>query len=146
MSEFISSSGSKYYTPIEYVYDESCKCMVPKFGKKINRYEMIQASKPSCDINYIVKRALAGDMTALNVRTPQYGDISDMPDNLNDLNALQKNSISGFDSLDSNIKALFDNDIDKFISAIGDGSYVDTINNYVSSLNKKTEEVKEGDN
>lgn len=144
--EFVSSSGSKFYTPIDYQYDEKSKGFVPVFGKKINRYEMIQASKPSCDINYIVKRALAGDMTALNVKTPNYADISDMPDNLNELNELNKNSIGSFDTLDNNIKALFNNNVDTFINAIEDGSYVDIINNYVKTVKEKVVvEKKDGD-
>lgn len=136
----VSSSGSRFYVPIEYYYDEDVKCMCPKFGKPLDRYEMIQACKPSCDINYIVSRALAGDQSVLHVNEESYADISDIPDNLNDLQAMQKDAISSFDSLDPKIKVLFDNNVDKFIDALNDGSYQQIIAN---SLNKKEEkEVK----
>lgn len=141
VEKFISSSGSKYYIPVEYEYDETLKVFVPKFGKKLNRYEMIQASKPSTDINYIVKRALAGDYTALNVKTPQYADVSEMPDNLNDLHAMNIEAINNFSKLDSNIKKLFNNDVQQFINAVNDGSYINVIN---EALNVQ-KEVKESE-
>ena len=141
----VSSSGSPFYTPIEYYYDESIKCMVPKFGKPLNRYEMIQACKPSCDINYIVSRALAGDQSVLNVCQGDYADITDIPDNLNDLQAMQKDAISSFDNLDPKIKVLFNNDVDLFINALNNGTYQEIIAKALNLENKKEvkkEEVK----
>lgn len=135
-TKFISSSGSKFYVPIEYVYDEKVNCFIPKDGKKINRYEMIQASKPSCDINYIVKRALAGDATALNVKVPTYADVSEMPDNLNDLHNLNTIAINQFYKLDPNLRKAFNNDVNVFASALDDGSYNDVIANFVKSQEK----------
>lgn len=138
----VSSIGSQFYTPIEYIYDEKCKFMVPKFGKAVNRYEMIQASKPSCDINYIVKRALAGDMTSLNVKVPTYADVSDMPDNLNDLHSLNTEAINSFYKLDPNIRKLFNNNVDSFIEAVNNGTY----SQIISDALNVSEEVKEEGN
>ena len=137
----VSSSGSKFYIPVVYKYSEEDKCFIPVEGKKVNRYEMIQASKSSCDINYIVKRALAGDNTALNVRVPQYADVSEVPDNLNDLHEMNIEAINNFSKLDPNIKKLFNNDVQTFINAVSDGSYINVINN---ALNVK-EEVQESE-
>lgn len=138
----VSSSGSPYYTPIEYVYDNDVKCMVPVFGKPLNRYEMIQACKPSCDINYIVQRALAGDQSVLNVRQESYGDISEIPDNLNDLQAMQKDAINSFDTLDPSIKVLFNNNVDTFIEALNNGTYQNIIVNGLKKEEKKEEKVE----
>ena len=141
--EFVSSSGSPYYVPIEYEYSEKDKCFVPKSGKKVNRYEMIQASKPSCDINYIVKRALAGDYTALNVNTPNYADISEVPNNLNDLHSMNVQAINSFSQLDPNIRKLFNNDVDVFIEAINNGTYANVINEALSVKNNEESEAIE---
>lgn len=141
--EIVSSSGTPFYTPIEYEYSEEVKCFVPKFGKKINRYEMIQASKPSCDINYIVKRALAGDYTSLNVNTPNYADISEVPNNLNDLHNMNVQAINSFSQLDPNIRKLFNNDVDVFIEAINNGTYSNVINEALSVNNNKESEATE---
>lgn len=135
-SQFVSSSGNQYYTPIEYEYSEENKCFIPKLGKKINRYEMIQASKPSCDINYIVKRALAGDATALNVKVPTYADVSEMPDNLNDLHNLNTNAINQFYQLDPNLRKAFNNNVDVFAASLENGTFNDVIANFVKSQEK----------
>lgn len=140
----VSSSGSAFYTPIEYYYDEEVKCMCPKMGKPLNRYEMIQACKPSCDINYIVSRALAGDQSVLNVHQGEYADISDMPDNLNDLQAMQKNAISSFDNLDPKIRVLFNNNVDTFIEALNNGTYQDIIAKGLNEESKKDIKKEEG--
>lgn len=141
----VSSSGSRFYTPIEYEYSEKDKCFIPKFGKKINRYDMIQASKPSCDINYIVKRAIAGDFTALNVKTPNYVDISEVPDNLNDLHQMNVEAINGFYKLDPAIRTLFNNDVDYFIDCMNNGKVNDIIKAGLTPVNedsKKEEGVE----
>lgn len=145
----VSSSGSKFYTPIEYFWDDKVKFMVPKEGKKQNRYEMIQASKASCDINVIVKRALAGDPFVLNVRTSinngssDIVDVSDVPTNFNDIHNVNINAINQFAALDNNIKKLFDNDFNKFNQAVMDGSYVSIIQNAFSNSNDN--EIKESE-
>lgn len=139
----VSSSGSRYYVPLDYEYSEEAKCMVPVFKKPLDRFEMIQASKPSCDINYIVKRALAGDMTALNVKQPTYADVSEIPDNLNDLHKMNIEAINSFSKLDPNIRKLFNNDVDQFISAVENGTYAKIISDALSVQEEVKEEGKE---
>jgi len=140
--EFVSSSGSPYYTPVDYKYSEDDKCFIPIQGKTINRYEMIQASTPATDINYIVKRALAGDITALHVNNSTYADISDIPDNLNDMHNLVNIGINGFYKMSKEFRDIFDNDFEKFSEAVNDNSYIDTINKYVDSKNLENDNVE----
>lgn len=137
----VSSSGSKYYTPIEYVYDEKVKCHVPKLGKKLDRYSMIQACKPTCDINYIYNRAKAGDISVLNMHVPTYADVSEVPDNLNDLHQMNVEAINGFYKLDPNIRKLFNNDVDYFIESMNNGKVNDIIKaGLISAKEEKKEE------
>lgn len=147
----VSSSGTKYYTPIEYVYDEGCKTYVPKEGKKLNRFEMIQASAPSCDINVIMKRAMAGDVTILTAMEKganfegNYSDISEIPDNINDINQLNVQAMNSFYQMDPNIRKLFDNDYTKFAEAYSNGTWVDVIKNAMNvPTDNSNTEVKEG--
>lgn len=86
-----SSSGTKNYFKVQYKYDEQSKCHVPYFDKPIDMFQMIQASKASVDITTIVQRATLGDMTVLHLGEKPYGDIADIPDNLNDLNSMNLN-------------------------------------------------------
>lgn len=139
----VSSSGSRYYTPIEYVYDEKEKCHVPTFGKKLDRYAMIQACKPTCDINYIYNRAKAGDMSVLNMQVPSYADVSEVPDNLNDLHQMNVEAINGFYKLDPAIRNLFNNDVDYFIESMNNGKVNDIIKAGLTPANDDKEKIKE---
>lgn len=135
----VSSSGSRIYCPIDYEYSDKHKCMIPVFNKKIDRYKTIQASKNSTDIAAIVKRAAAGDVSVLHVRDEVYADVSQMPDNLNDVHSLNIEALNGWSKLDSNIKKLFNNDFETFSNAVENGSYINVIN---EALNVKNENVE----
>ena len=142
----VSSSGSRYYYQVKYKYDEESKCHVPYFDKPLNMFEMIQASKSSVDINTIVKRAQVGDLAVLHLGEKPYGDVSNIPDNLNDLNEMNLQAVNQFISLDPSIRILFDNDVNKFSKAIEDGTYIDTINKaFAPKKEQKVEDKKDGE-
>lgn len=146
--KYVSSSGSHIKQDIKYKFDVKANCMVPYYGEKYDQYERIQLAKTQVDLDMIIKRAKAGDTSVLNVKQANYVDISKLPDNLNDLNDLYHSIDSNFNSLPKEIKNLFGDDVEVFSKAVSNGSYQDTINNYVSSLIKSVEnkkEVKEGD-
>ena len=139
----VSSSGNRYYTPIEYVYDEKVKCHVPTLGKKMDRYAMIQACRPTCDINFIYNRAKAGDYSVLNMHVPTYADVSEVPDNLNDLHQMNVEAINGFYKLDPAIRKLFNNDVDYFIDSMNNGKVNDIIKAGLTPVDEGKEKVKE---
>ena len=137
-----SNIGSPLYYPIKYKFNPEINSMVAYFDDPLDLQAMIDASKDSCDIISIVKRALAGDVTVLNVNpNAQYMDISGMPNNLNDANKFFADSIENWDNLDPEFKALFDNDINKLKDSINDNSYMDIVN---AHFNKENEQ-KSGD-
>lgn len=139
----ISSSGTPIYQPVDYEYSEFDKCMVPVYNKKLDRYKMIQASKNATDISAILARAKAGDVSVLHVRDEVYADVSNVPDNINDVHALNIEVLNGWSKLDPNLKKLFDNDYNKFTEAIENGSYIDVINNALKVDNDKNNESEE---
>lgn len=141
VEDFVTNPGSHYKQDILYKFDVKYNCMVPYYGDKYDLYEKIQLAKTQVDLDMIVKRAKAGDMSVLNVKVANYGDVSNIPDNMNDLNDLYRSIDSNFASLPGEIKNLFGNDVESFSKAVANGSYQDTINTYLASLNKK-EEVK----
>lgn len=144
--EFLySNSGSKYYKHIDYKYSLKDKCMVPYEKDAVNQYEMIQASKSSCDINIIINRMKAGDLSVINVNpNAAYMDISEIPNNINDANEMINNSIETFNSLHPAIKTLFNNDYLTMAEAIQNGTYEKIISDFGKALNeKKVEEPKE---
>lgn len=139
----VSSSGCSIYCPIDYEYSEKEKCMIPVFNRKLDRYKMIQASKNATDISAILARAKAGDISVLHVRDEVYADVSNVPDNINDVHALNIEALNGWSKLDPNLKKLFDNDYNKFSEAIENGSYVDVINNALKVENVENKESEE---
>ena len=116
--------------------------MIPYFDKPVDMFKMIQACKNSTDINAIVQRAAAGDVSVLNVKNGSYADVSEVPDNLNDMHNLNIEAINSFNKLDPNIQVLFDNDYNKFAQAVEDGSYVNIINQAILKKNNENK-VKE---
>ena len=50
-----------------------------------NKYQQIQAHKESCDIQSILTRYANGDLTALSKTQGIYGDFTNVPTNLNEL-------------------------------------------------------------
>lgn len=141
----ISSSGTNLYYKIKYKWSEEDKCMIPYFDKAVDMFKMIQASKNSTDINAIVQRAAAGDVSVLNVKNGSYADISDMPDNLNDMHSVNTEALNSFAKLDPNIQVLFDNDYNKFAEAVENGTYVNIINQAILNKNSKQVEEKESE-
>ena len=134
--KFTSNPGCRYKQDIKYKYDVKVNGMVPYLGEKYDMYEKIQLAKTQVDLDMIIKRAKAGDISVLNVNLEHYGDISSIPDNMNDLNDLYRSIDSNFNSLPKYIRSLFGDSVDSFAKAVSDGSYQDIINNFVSALFK----------
>lgn len=82
----------------------------------------------------------------MHVSSPTYADISDIPDNLNDMHNLVNIGINGFYKMSKEFRDIFDNDFDKFSNAVDDNSYIDTINKYIESKNLDNVEKKESEN
>ena len=144
-SNVCSSSGAAIYKPVAYKYDNDSKCMVPYLDKPQDRYAMIQASKAKVDINDIIKRAQCGDVSVLNMkRELPITDVSSIPDNMNDAHQLSVQALNNWSSLSPDVRKIFNNDLDVFMSAVEDGSYIQTINDALKPK-EKNEVVNEGD-
>ena len=137
-----SCVGSSIVKTQEWKYDDKLGFKVPVHGKDLDLYSMIQASKSSTDIASIAARAQAGDLSVISMKRPlspdtknpnDVVDLSQLPNNLNDAMNLQINAYNQFASLNPELRAAFGNDADKFASAVADGSYGATINEYFKS-------------
>lgn len=117
-NEFVSDPGS----PIEITYS-------PKVNKdgsielvetgKVNTDEMIQSYKDSTDIRMILARCAEGDFSGLNMKTPMYGDFTQMPKTYAEALQLRIDADNLFNSLPVDIKQKFDNDSNKFFAQSG---------------------------
>lgn len=90
-------------------------------------YEMIQAHREECEIERIVKRALNGDVSALNAIEGQYLDITGAPKNLAQAQQIIINAKRDFDKLDVETKKKFENNVEIFIAEAGSKEWCDKL-------------------
>ena len=103
-------------------------------------YEMIQASREQCEIERIVKRALNGDVNALNAVEGQYLDITGAPKSLAHAQQIIINAKRDFEKLDTETKKKFDNNVEVFIATAGSKDWLDKM-----GLTDKLERAQKAD-
>lgn len=131
--EFVSEVGSPYLDQYEYDFDEKGdvkRSTLHKTDKPVNVYDRIQADYESCDINAIMRRFALGDSSALDVKQGIYADVTKMPKTFAELfdriNACQQT----FDSLDPEVKELFNNSYEEFWYTYGSDEFNKKIDEY----------------
>lgn len=109
-----------------------------------NMHDYIQSFADSVDIEVLLKRFQAGDQSAIEQFTHQYGDyldLADIPDNFNDMMALAKKGEDMFNALPIEKKQLFDNNYETFVSTVGSKEWMEKMG--YESENKVVEPIKE---
>lgn len=120
---FINNPGSPL-KPVfsRKVYEDGSSELVQIGLENVQDY--IQSFEPSSTVSALVARFTSGDTTALNTNTPLYGDFTEAPKTLMEM---QQKIIDGqrlFDSLPVDVKAKFDNDINKFLAGSVDPDFM----------------------
>lgn len=88
-------------------------------------YEMIQASREQCEIERIVKRAMAGDLSVLSAVEGQYIDITGAPSSLAHAQQIIINAKRQFEELPADIKKKFENNPEIFVAEAGSKEWMD---------------------
>lgn len=137
-----SDSGSQNRDTFKFEYDDELGCPRSVKSGTIDYQAYIDASKDSTDINLIVQRVNAGNLSPLHVMDGNavYEDVSKLPNNMQELSKFTDKLKLDFDKFDNDLKMLFDNDYNKFINCTIDGSINNIISNYA---NKKINSIKE---
>lgn len=126
-------TGDEYDKTYEMSFDKTGHKILTCSGKT-NRYEKVQSHKEECLIENILSRATL-DPSVLNQRIGQYGDFTQMPKSLAEFQNMAINLENTFKSLPAEVRAKFDNSVDKFIHDAGSKEWFDAVNP------KKVEEV-----
>lgn len=112
----------KISNPGDPIKDDN-KPVLDKFGNrviesagKIDLYAQIQSWRDECDINILMAKFTNGDKTALMQRVGAYLDLSNIPDNFNDMLNLTTTAQSVFDSLPTDVKKVFGNNVNNFLA------------------------------
>ncbi len=100
-----------------------------------NFQEFIDAAADSCDLNTIIARVRNGEMELLNARPGFYGDVSNMPQTLQEMLQTRIDARKMYDNLPSDQREKMD-----FESFMKDAGSVDWLKNLGFKFN---EEVKE---
>ena len=124
----------------DFVEDKETGEVVYKEVGKSNLYELIQASKESTDINYIVDRMAKGDNSLLNVRKGIFADVSEMPKDVFELGEMSKTIKSVYEG-DSILKSLYKS-YEEYEKAFMEGKVFDAYLNAAQAIEKAKE--KEG--
>ncbi len=115
---FKSNVGDGYQPTYKMRVHEDGKRELEKVGR-IDLYAQIQSHKDSCDINYILERFARGDESALSKIQGVYGDFTQMPTNLAELQQRVVDAEALFYNLPVDVRAEFNHSPSEFYSAIG---------------------------
>lgn len=122
-----SDSGEKLVDTYEMRIDERGHKVLQKSDIKENIYEMIQESLEESKIENIIRRAVYGDASALNVHNAQYFDATDAPTSLAEAQEMIINATSEFYKLPLEIREQFDHSPEKYVHMYGTQDWLDII-------------------
>lgn len=128
--KYQTRTGTPYLEEYEYKVDEKGVKKLVKTDKKINVYERIQADYDSTDINKLMLRFSLGDTEAINVRSGQFLDVTEMPTTLAEVfdRAVQAEQL--FVALPTDLKEMFNNSPSEFFAQYGSKEFEDKMNKY----------------
>lgn len=136
MKFFDNMQFSEPGDPIKTIYspivNEDGSISLKPSGKE-NLQDRIQSFAAECDINTLVARFAAGDLTALNKSQGMYGDFTDMPKTYAEFLQLQIDSKKYFDSLPVEVKHKFDDDSNKFLAQAGSKEWFEIMSSMYST-------------
>lgn len=117
--KYISRSGDGFLQEYEYKIDDAGVKKLVKADSKINVYDRIQADYDSTDINKLMLRFSLGDTEAINIRSGEFLDVTELPKTLAEVfdRALQAEQY--FKDLPTDLKEMFNNSPTEFFAAYG---------------------------
>lgn len=141
-------AGEKLVTEYEMTIDETGhKSLTEKYTKK-DIYTPIQESLEESKIENIIRRATAGDQSALHIHEGQYLDLRGAPTSLAEAQAAIVAAENDWLKLPVEIRAAFDHSFEKFVNEYGTESWKNTFKSYnqkngIKSNNAQENETKE---
>lgn len=112
---FFTEKGSGIKDVLKPIYDDNGELTLIKTGED-NLYESIQSHADSVDINVLLKRFANGDVTALNAKTPMFGDFTEMPKTYADMLNVVLQGENYFNSLPVETRAKYNHSFAEFMA------------------------------
>ena len=104
-------------------YDETGHPYLVKDGET-DVYAIIQSHKEECDINILLQKYVAGDMTVMR-KDGQYVDITDLPENMHEMVNYISAQRERFEALPTAIKQKFENSFEVWATAAGTSDWLE---------------------
>lgn len=142
---YYSNPGSPLKACYKAKRDGKGRIYVEETGQYDDLYSYIQSFADSCDINVLIARFKAGDENALNQKLASFIDATNIPNNYAELLNMINDSTMLFDSLPSEIKKNFNNNVNEFIMSVGKEGFLEKCN-VNNRLDKLEEKVNESEN
>ena len=116
-------------------YDETGHPYLVKDGET-DTYAIIQSHKEECDINILLQKYAAGDISVMR-KDGQYIDITELPENMHEMVNYINAQKERFEALPAAIKQKFENSFEVWATAAGTSDWLEKM-----GINEKKEEVK----
>lgn len=116
-AKFATPSGDRYHEQFVGKLDKETGNIVLVSVGKIDVYAEIQSHQGEADINNLIERAYAGDLSAFS--SAVFGDFTNMPKSYADALNVVIEAEREFNHLPQEIKDKFDNDWHKYITLAG---------------------------
>lgn len=98
---------------------------------KIDTYAEIQSHADSVDINAIIARASAGDLSVLNRNTPLYFDATEFPQTYAEMYQKIIDATAYFENLPLEVRDKFGHSPETFFASIGSDLWNDVMKDYL---------------
>ena len=106
---------------------------------KFNLYEDIQSHKDSVDINAIIERAAAGDMSVLQRRQPLYFDATEFPSTYAEMYQKIIDATEYFERLPLEVREKFGHSPETFFASIGTDLWNEAMKDFIEPDSKVVE-------
>lgn len=137
---YYCSAGSRYESTYqEQINKKSGKKELVKVGETCV-YDIIQADYDSTKIENILHKLAVGDYTVLKQAELTYVDEKDFPKDLMEAQNIVIKAKAEFDKFPANVRELFHNSPEEYISEIGTQEFIDKMAPYNDSIAKRQKE------
>lgn len=104
-------------------------------------FDSIQKAGEGLALADLIRRAERGDQTAIGDPVDSFADITNAPTDLLDAHMKLSAARDAYNSLPANVKAVFNNDFQTMLTAIGDGSVVDKLSQLAKAASPAPQSV-----
>lgn len=118
-------AGDKFEVTYEMDIDENGHKVLSKSERMENVYEKIQESLEETKIENIIRRALAGDETALAVTHGEYFDATNAPRSLAEAQQMIIHASEEFYGLPIEVREKFDHSLEMYVHEYGTETWIE---------------------